>query len=151
VTVRVTISRTCRTLGLQIRGDLTSKCLPLLLLLKSQSNERALKGDRTADVADALIGDSIEYAGEGGIRRRPARSVFGSGAEVGRITGVGGFSTVGDVDLWVSQLQEQLLCSLDAVEGAVEGADVGVDLPDSLSVPPDKGGLAIDIDLRKSV
>lgn len=64
VTVRVTISRTCRTLGLLIRGDLTSKCLASLLLLKSQSNgERALNGDRIADVADvahALKGVSTE-------------------------------------------------------------------------------------------
>jgi len=127
----------------------------LLLLLKSQSNERALNGDRTADVTDALRGDSIEYAGDGGISERPTRSVFGNGADVGAtadvggIADVGGFSSVGDAVLWVSQLHEQVLCSLDAVEGAVEGADVGVDRPDNLSVPPVKGGLAID--LRKSV
>jgi len=80
---------------------------------------------------------------------RPARSVFGRGAEVGRTAGIGGFSDVGDTDLWASQLHEQLLCSLDAVEGVVDGADVGVDRPESLSVPPVMGGLAID--LRKSV
>jgi len=140
------------------RGDLTSKCLPLLLLLllKSQSNgERALKGERATDAVDALRGDSTEYAGEGGIRMRATRSILGSGADVGMMVGAGGFSEVGDADLWASQLHEHVLCSLDAVDGAVEGADVGadvgVDRPDSLSVPPVKGGLAIDIDLRKSV
>jgi len=61
VTVLVTISRTCLTLGLLIRGDLISKCLPWLLLLKSQSKgERALNGDRTADVVEALKGESTE-------------------------------------------------------------------------------------------
>lgn len=119
----------------------------MLLLLKSQSNdERALKGDRAADVVDALRGESIEYAGDAGIRVRITRSVFGRGADVGATKGVGGLSDVGDADLWVSQLHEQALFSLDAVEGAIEGADVGVDRPD---VPPVKGGLAID--LRKSV
>jgi len=50
-------------------------------------------------------------------------------------------------DLWVSQLQEQSLCSLVPVEGAEEGADVGV-------VPPDDEALSVVIgliDLRKSV
>jgi len=149
VTVRVTISRTCRTLGLLIRGDLISKCLPWPLLLKSQSNgERALNGDRIAEAVEALRGESTENAGEGGIRMRPIRSVFGRGAEAGT-TGIGGISEVGDADLWVSQLHEQLLCSVDAVEGADEGAEVGVDRPESLSDPPVMGGLAID--LRKSV
>lgn len=150
MTVRVTISRTCRTLGLLTRGDLISKCLPWPLVLKSQSNgERPLNGDRADEVAVALRGESTEYAGEGGIRMRPARSVFGRGADVGSTAGVGGFSDIGEADLWVSQLHEQLLCSLDAVDGVEEGADVGVDRPDSLSVPPVMGGLAID--LRKSV
>jgi len=104
------------------------------------------------DAVDALRGDSTEHAGEGGIRVRVTRSVVGSGADVGWTAGVGGISEVGDADLWVSQLHEQVLCSVDAVEGAEEGAEVGVDRPDSLlSVPPVKGGLAIDIDLRKSV
>jgi len=150
VTVLVTISRTWRTLGLVIRGDLISKCLPWFLLLKSQSKGeralRALNGDRTVDVVEALRGESTEHAGEGGIRIRPIRSVFGRGAEVGRIAGVGGISEVGDTDLWASQLHEQLLWSLDAVEGAVDGAEVGVDRPDS---PPVMDGLVID--LRKSV
>jgi len=45
-------------------------------------------------------------------------------------------------DLVSSLLQEQLLCSLEAVDGA----EVGVDLPDNLS--PDTG---LAIVLRKSV
>lgn len=96
------------------------------------------------------MGDSTEYAGEGGIRIRPIRSVLVRGAEAGRTADIGGFSAaVGDAGLWVSQLHEQLLCTLKAVEGAVDGAEVGVDRPDSLSIPPVMGGLIID--LRKSV
>jgi len=53
---------------------------------------------------------------------------------------VGGAIEVGD--LWVSQLQEQSLCSLEPVEGA----EVGVVLPDDLSPAT---GLAIVF--RKSV
>jgi len=81
VTVLVTISLTWRTLGRLPFGDLTSKYLPLLL--KSQSNGervlRALNGERTADDAVALSGDSVpESAGDGGIRRRPNLPVEGA-------------------------------------------------------------------------
>ena len=62
-------------------GDLTSQCRPLLL--KSQSNGeralRALKGERIAEVAVALMGDStLENTGDGGIRRCPNRDVEGA-------------------------------------------------------------------------
>lgn len=81
---------------------------------------------------------------------RAARSVFDNGAEVGRTADdevfSSGLSDVGETDLWFSQLHEQELCSLDAVEGAEEGAEVGVDRPDS---PPAVDGLAIDF--KKSV
>lgn len=85
----------------------------------------------------ALNGDSEpEKAGLWGILRRPNRAV--EGAEAGTTKwGVG--AEVGD--LWLSQLHEQSLCSLEPVEGA----DVGVVLPD-LSVA---AGLAMV--LRKSV
>jgi hypothetical protein len=62
--------------------------------------------------------------------------------EVGR--GVGKGATVEVGDLWVSQLHEQSLCSLELVDGA----DVGLALPD-LSLPGP--GLAMLILLRKSV
>lgn len=140
MTVRVTISLTCRTLDLVDFGDLISKCLPLLL--KSQSNgDRALlalKGDRIAEVA--LIGDSPPVkAGDGGILRRPNRPV--EGAEVGKTNVAEGRAEVGD--LWVSQLHEQSLCSLEPVEGA----EVGVVRPEDGFSPT--VGLAIVF--RKSV
>jgi len=107
---------------------------------------------------DALRGESIEYAGDGGANR----SVFGSGADFSVP------SNVGDADLWFSQLHEQVLSAVgggdfeaSADEGSVEegtmeecseGAEVGVVRPDILPVKgPVKGGLAIDTDLRKSV
>lgn len=85
VTVLVTISLTCLTLDRVDFGDLISKYLPLLF--RSQSNGeralRALKGERMADVAVALNGDSAaENAGEGGIRKRPNLEV--DGAEEGK-------------------------------------------------------------------
>lgn len=102
---------------------------------------RALKGERTAEVALVLNGDSAaERAGDGGIRSRANLAV--DGAEDGNANGVGG--TVLDGDLWVSQLHEQSLCSLEPVEGA----EVGVVLPDDLSPG---AGLPLAMDLRKSV
>jgi hypothetical protein len=58
VTVRVTISLTCRTLDRADFGDLTSKYLPLLLKSQSKGDRalRALKGERMLEVA--LNGDS---------------------------------------------------------------------------------------------
>lgn len=79
VTVRVTISRTCRTLALCAFGDLISKYLPLLLKSQSYGERalRALNGDRTAEVA--LRGESaVEKAGDGGMRRRASRAVDGA-------------------------------------------------------------------------
>jgi len=99
VTVLVTISLTCLILERADFGDFMSKYLPLVL--KSQSNGeralRALKGERTADVALALNGDSaVENAGEGGIRRRPSLEL--DGAEEGK-TNVAedGTAEVGDL------------------------------------------------------
>lgn len=117
---------------------MTSKYLPFE---KSQSNgERALlalKGDRAAEPV-ALKGDSaLVYAGDAGIRRRPNRAV--EGAEEGKTKGLG---VVEVGDLWVSQLHEQSLCSLEPVEGA----EVGVVLPDDLSP-----GIGLPMVLRKSV
>jgi hypothetical protein len=83
VTVRVTISLTCRTLGLADFGDLTSKYLPLLLKSQSKGDRalRALKGERMVEVA--LKGDSDPVkAGDWGILRRPSRPV--EGAEAGK-------------------------------------------------------------------
>jgi hypothetical protein len=58
VTVRVTISLTCRTLDRADLGDLTSKYLPLLWKSQSKGERalRALKGERRVEVA--LSGDS---------------------------------------------------------------------------------------------
>jgi len=70
---------------------------------------------------------------------RPDRAELG--AESGYMKGDGRTAEVGD--LWVSQLHEQLLSSLEVSD---DGADVGVDLPDALSPVT---GLAIL--LRKSV
>jgi len=126
-------------LGRALLGDLTSKYLPLLVKSQSYGERalRALNGDRTAEVA--LMGDSAqEKAGDGGMRRRPNRPV--DGAEDGYANGVGGAMDTGD--LCVSQLHEQSLCSLEPVEGA----EVGVVVPDDLSPVT---GLAIV--LRKSV
>jgi len=141
VTVLVTISLTCLTLDREAFGDFMSKYLPLLL--RSQSNGdralRALKGERIADVAFALRGDSAaEKAGEDGIRRRP--NLEDDGAEDGK-TNVAEDGTVEVGDLWVSQLHEQSLCSLEPVEGA----EVGVVRPEDLSPVM---GLMV---LRKSV
>lgn len=141
VTVLVTISLTCRTLDRLAFGDLMSKYLPLLLISQSNGDRalRALNGDRIADVAVALNGDSAaEKAGEGGIRRRP--NLEDDGAEEGK-TNVADEGTAEVGDLWVSQLHEQSLCSLEPVEGA----DVGVVRPEDLSPVM---GLMV---LRKSV
>jgi hypothetical protein len=141
VTVLVTISLTCLTLDRVDFGDLMSKYLPLLL--RSQSNGdralRALKGERIVDVAFALKGDwATGKAGEGGIRRRP--NLEDDGAEDGK-TNVAEDGTAEIGDLWVSQLHEQSLCSLEPVEGA----EVGVVRPEDLSPVM---GLMV---LRKSV
>lgn len=138
VTVRVTISLTWRTLERVALGDLMSKYLPLLLQSQSYGERalRALKGDRTAEVA--LRGESApEKAGDGGIRRHPSRPV--DGADNGKVNWVAA-AEVGD--LWLSQLHEQSLCSLEPVEGA----EVGVVLPDDLSP-----GAGLPMVLRKSV
>lgn len=81
-------------------GDFTSKeYLPLLW--KSQSNGDlallALNGERMAEVAVALNGESIvEKAGDWGIRKRPRRAV--EGADVGYVNGFGGaIVEVGDL------------------------------------------------------
>jgi len=147
VTVLVTISLTSRMLDRLVFGDLISKYLPLLIPSQSYGDLalralRALKGERTAEdaVKGALKGESEpENAGDGGIRRRPSQEV--ERAEDGWGNEVGGTVVIGD--LRVSQLQEQSLCSLDPVEGA----EVGVLLPDDLS--PAVTGLAIF--MRKSV
>lgn len=140
MTVRVTISLTSRTLDRADLGDRTSKYLPLLLKSQSKGDRalRALNGERM--VAVALRGDSAGVkAGDWGIRRRPSRAVVG--AEAGKTKCEPRGAEVGD--LWLSQLQEQSLCSLDPLEGA----EVGVVLPDDLS-PPATG---LVMDLRKSV
>ncbi len=77
-------------------------------------------------------------------RRRPV----GVRADLGWTKGDGGTVSVGD--LWFSQLQEQPLLL------AVEGCDVGVDLPEYLSplklMPDDRGlDMAGDRALRNSV
>lgn len=88
----------------------------------------------------ALSGDSPPAkAGDGGIRSIPRRPV--DGAEEAKANCPEGRADAGD--LWVSQLQEQSLCSLTPVEGAEVG-----------EVAPDEGfsttvGLAMV--LRKSV
>jgi hypothetical protein len=141
VTVLVTISLTCLILDREAFGDLISKYLPLLLMSQSYGDRalRALKGDRIADVALALNGDSApEKAGEGGMRRRPNLEV--DGAEDGQ-TNVAEDGTVEVGDLCVSQWHEQSLCSLELVEGA----EVGVVRPEDLSPVM---GLMV---LRKSV
>lgn len=63
------------------------------------------------------------------------------GAEVGIVNGDGRTADAGD--LWLSQLHEQLLSSLEVSDGA----EVGVQPPDDLL--PVNGGLAML--LRKSV
>lgn len=68
--------------------------------MKSQSNGdralRALNGDRIADVAAELRGDSaVDIAGEGGIRSRANRAV--DGADEGYANWVGGAAEVGDL------------------------------------------------------
>lgn len=86
------------------------------------------------------MGDSIlEKAGDGGMRSRPNLPV--EGAEDGYTKAEVRGAVVGD--LCVSQLHEQSLCSLVLVEGA----EVGVDLPDIDLFSPAMGL----IDLRKSV
>ena len=110
---------------------------------------RALNGERTAEEAvnGALKGDSDpENEGEGGIRRRPSHDVeraedgYVKEADVGK-----GGATVVVGDLCDSQLHEQSLCSLDPVDGA----EVGVVLPDDFSLGAT--GLVMAMVLRKSV
>jgi hypothetical protein len=70
----------------------------------------------------ALSGDFVsEQAGDGGIRGRFNRA--DEGADVGKANGDGRMADAGD--LWVSQLHEQLLCSLEVSDGA----EVGVQPP----------------------
>jgi hypothetical protein len=141
VTVRVTISLTCRTLDRADFGDLTSKYLPLPWMSQSNGDRTllALKGERSVWVEVALKGDSPPVkAGDCGIRSRPNLAV--DGAEDGKTKWVFVVAEVGD--LWLSQLHEQSLCSLEPVEGA----EVGVVLPDDLSPV-----IGLCIVLRKSV
>lgn len=165
--VLVTISLTWRGTGradLGAIGDLISKYLPLLLKSQSKGDRvlRALKGERMAEcdalngermVDVALMGDSLpENMGEGGIRSFPSRAVAGADEGMAGVAKVGDFD-VGD--LCVSQLQEQLLCSLAPVDGVeladgvepVDGAEVGVFLPDNNLSP----AVGLAIILRKSV
>jgi hypothetical protein len=77
----------------------------LLLLATSHSyGDRTLKGERSVDVA--LRGESLPgTAGDCGMRGRPINAE--GGADVGYVNGDGRTADAGD--LWVSQLQEQLL------------------------------------------
>ncbi len=141
VTVRVTISLTCRTLDRVDFGDLMSKYLPLDLSSQSYGDRAllALKGERRVWLVVALKGESLPVkAGDGGILRRPNLPV--DGAEAGKTKWEVVAAEVGD--LWLSQLHEQSLCTLEPVEGA----EVGVVLPDLLSP-----AVGLCIVLRKSV
>jgi hypothetical protein len=141
VTVLVTISLTCRTLDRADFGDLISKYLPLLLRSQSYGDRAllALKGERRVWVEVALKGDSPPVkAGDCGILSRPSLAV--DGAEAGKTKWEVVVAEVGD--LWLSQLHEQSLCSLEPVEGA----EVGVVLPDDLSP-----AIGLCIVFRKSV
>jgi hypothetical protein len=148
VTVRVRISRTCRTFDAPADfGGLRSRYLDLLWQLQSYGERapralRALKGEWTIEEAEsgALKGDSmLENAGDGGIRRRPSHEV--ERAVVGMTKGVGGPAVLGD--LCVSRLHEQLLSSLESEAGT----DVGEFLGDLSAV----GTAGLAMALRNSV
>lgn len=147
VTVRVRISRTWRTFGAPPDfGDLMSMYLDLLWQLQSYGERaplalRALNGECTIDDAErgALNGDSpAEKAGDGGMRRRPSQDV--ERAVEGMAKVVGGPTVLGD--LWLSQLHEQLLSSLESEAGA----EVGEGLGDFSAA-----GIGLAMDLRNSV
>jgi hypothetical protein len=145
VTVRVTISLTCRTLDRADFGDLMSKYLPLDLRSQSYGDRAllALKGERRVWFEVALKGESPPVkAGDCGILRRPNLPV--DGAEAGSAGKTKWEVVAAEVgDLWLSQLHEQSLCSLEPVEGA----EVGVVLPDDLLSP----AVGLCMVLRKSV
>jgi hypothetical protein len=119
-----------------------SKYLPLDLRSQSYGDRAllALKGERRVWLEVALKGESPPVkAGDCGILRRPNLPV--DGAEAGKTKWEVVAAEVGD--LWLSQLHEQSLCSLEPVEGA----EVGVVLPDDLLSP----AVGLCMVLRKSV
>jgi hypothetical protein len=140
VTVCVVTSLIFRML-LRVRGLLRSKYRPLQPTSQSKG-ERAEKGEWMAEVAER--GDSVlDHTGEGGIRRRPSREEVG--AEEGYVKGEGGTADVVGLSFSFSllgQLQEQELCSVEAVDGVDEGLE-----PPEVFSPAT--GLAIDF--KKSV
>lgn len=124
-----------------------------LVPLPSRDQSEGENGDRMALIV-ALRGESVpgEQRGEGGIRSR-LRPV-GERADLGWTKGDGG-TVVAEAggDLWVSQRQKE-----KALEVAVEGSVVGVDLVDSsnekllgkalIGLPAERTGVRV---LRKSV